>query len=450
MRVIVIGAGEVGFDVARILSREQNDVVVIDVDDGALSRVRDRLDVMTIQGNGTSASILDEAGARSAQMLIAVTAIDEVNVIACMLADRLGVETTVARVRSDELTRTEAVLKTTDFGIDLIIHPEESAAAEVVRLVRRASATDVLTFADGRLHLVGIRIDPDSPVLGQTLREFAQRREHLRFRIVGIGRGIRTILPRGDETIRSNDQLFVLTQPKVVPHISRALGKRDARIESIMVLGGTKIGAKVALQLSAIKHKTVKLIEPDRQQAERLANELKNVLVIHADVTDVDVLAAEGLGEMDAVVAVTDDEESNLVSCLLGKHLGVYKTVGLLSKSAYIPISQSIGLDAAVSKKLAVSREIMRYLRAKHVQSVASVHGLDAEILEIQAAPRSPITKKPLHGLALPEGVLIGAVLHSKSVEVATGLTQIEANDRVIVFVMPERVRDVERLFSAS
>ena len=447
MRVIVIGAGEVGFDVARMLALEQNDVVVVDTDPAALEDVRDKLDVMTILGSGTSADVLNDCGIRRAQMLIAVTAIDEINIIACMMADRLGVQTTVARVRSDELARAQSVLEVRDLGIDLVIQPEETAAAEVTRLIRRAGATDVLTFADGRLQLVGMRLDAESPAVGKSLRELAIEHAELPFRLMGIGRGIRTLLPRGDEVLRRNDQVFILARPKFIPPIARMMGKTDGRIQHVMILGGTQVGEKVARQLSDEKKKAVKLIVPDRERAEALAEELKNVLIIHGDATDIDLLVLEGLSEMDAFAAVTDDEESNLVTCLMAKHLGVKKTVALLSKSAYIPISQSIGLDAAVSKKLAVSREILRFLRGKHVLSVATVHGLDAEILEIEAKPRAAVTLAPLKDLDLPKGILIGAVQHGRDVEVAMGDTQIHAGDRAIVFVMPDRIADAERYF---
>jgi trk system potassium uptake protein TrkA len=213
-----------------------------------------------------------------------------------------------------------------------------------------------------------------------------------------------------------------------------------------MILGGSRVGAGIARRLSD-QGRRIKLIEPDPEIAEELAEQLSDVLVINGDSTDIDLLVREGLGEMDAFVAVTDDEESNLVTCLMAKHLGVYKTVGLLSKAAYIPISQAIGLDAAVSKKLAVSREVRRYLRGKHVLSVATVHGLDAEILEIVATPRSAVTREALKDLSLPKGVLIGAVEHEDGIEIATGSTHIEAGDRAIVFVLPEQVEKVEQLF---
>lgn len=447
MRAIVIGAGEVGFDVARLLALEQHDVTVLDIDAGALEAVRSRLDVMTVQGGGTSAEVLIECGAKQADILIAVTTIDEVNLIACMMGSRLGVGTTVARVRSDVVTRSQSVIQAMDFGIDILIHPEESTAEEVTRLIRRANATDVLTFGDGRLHLVGMRLDVHSPAIGMKLKAFTAQLPDMPFRVVGISRGIRTILPRGNETFQKNDQVFVLARPKHIPHVSKLLGKSEQRIQNVMILGGTKVGMLVARQLCERKFRSIKLVEPNRERAEQVARELKDVLVIHGDVADIDLLVAEGLAEMDAFVAVTNDEESNLVACLMAKHLGVQKTVALLSKGAYVPISQAIGLDAAVSKKLAISREILHFLRGKHVLSVATVHGLDVEILEIEANPRSPITRKPLAELKLPNDVIIGAVLHRKEAEVATGKTHIQPGDRVIVFVRSRFIPQAEHFF---
>lgn len=449
MRVVVIGAGEVGQDITRILSQDQHDVSVVDTNPDVLQIIRERFDVLTIQGNGTSAMVLEEAGIQQADMVIAVTAIDEVNIIACMMADRLGVNTTVARTRSDEITRAHSLLKAKDFGIDLVIHPEESAASEVARLIRRASATDVLTFADGRLHMIGIRLDDDAPVIGKSLREVVQEHPEITFRIKAIARGIRTLLPRGEERLQAGDQIFALTRPKYVTPLTHVMGKEDTHIQQVMISGGTRVGAGVAQRLSTHSDARIKLVEPDPEVAADLACDLPDVLVLNCDPTDIDTLVMEGLGEMDAFVAVTNDEESNLVTCLMAKHLGVYKTVGLLSKAAYIPISTAIGLDVAVSKKLAVSREVLRFLRGKHVLSVATVHGLDAEILEIEAAPRSSIVKKPLMKQDLPKGILIGAVQHGDDVEIATGTTHIEPGDHAIIFVMPDHVQDAERLFAS-
>lgn len=450
MQAIVIGAGEVGYDVARLLAMEQHDVTVVDVNPEPLESIQNRLDVLTVQGSGTSEEVLRACGATRADILVAVTTVDEVNLISCMLGSRLGVKTTIARVRSDVIRHSQSTIQAMDFGIDILIHPEESTAEEVLRLIRRANATDVLTFADGRLNLVGMRLDATSPAVGMRLDDLASILPDIPFRIVGIARGIRTLMPRGEASLQQNDQVFVFARPKHIPLISRKLGKSDARIQRVMILGGSRIGALVAQHLDEGRYKNIKLIEPDPERAEQVARDLANVLVINADVADIDVLVMEGLSEMDAFVAVTEDEESNLVACLMAKHLGVKKTVALLSKGAYVPISQAIGLDAAVSKKLAISREILHFLRGKHVRSVATVHGLDAEILEIEARPRSPITQKPIREIKLPSDMIIGAVMCGKDLEVATGSTRVEAGDRAIVFVRSRSIPDAERLFSDS
>ena len=458
MRAIVVGAGDVGYDVARLLSLQRHDVTVVDTDPDKVQNVRDTLDVLAIVGSGTSAATLRQARIEDADLLVAVTDIDEVNVIASMLAERVGKSadetTTIARVRSDEFTGPGAVLTLGDFGIDHIIHPEQSTANEVVSLLRRAAATDVIDFCEQRVQLVGIRIDRDAAVSGMTLIELAQR-SPLPFRVMGISRGVRTLIPSGTATIQGGDQVFVLVETGRVTEVAKVLGKEAGRLRHVMILGGTNVGARVAAGLVDRTGRgrrgtgmEVKLVEKDRKRAEYLAETLEGVLVIHGDPADIDLLAREGLAETDAVVAVTADEESNLVSCLMAKHLQVRKTVALLSKSAYIPISQSIGLDAAVSQKLAVSREVLRFLRGSHVRSVATVHGLDAEILELVADEGSQITLAPLAEQKLPKGMLLGAVV-GKRVEIATGTTRVRPGDRAVVFATPERADDVEPLFSA-
>ena len=379
-----------------------------------------------------------------------------------MLAERVGKSaeetTTIARVRSADFTGTDAVLPLGDFGIDHIIHPEQSTANEVVSLLRRAAATDVVEFCGNRVQLVGVRIERGAAVAGLTLAELA-RRSPLPFRVMGISRGVRTIVPSGEATVQGGDHVFVLVETGRVAEAARVLGKEAGRLRHVMILGGTSVGARVAAGLAAPPGRggrggrkggggmEVKLVEADRDRAQRLAEALEGALVIHGDPADIDLLAREGLAETDAVVAVTADEESNLVSCLMAKHLGVRKTVALLSKSAYIPISQSIGLDAAVSQKLAVSREVLRFLRGAHVRSVATVHGLDAEVLELVADRGAPITAGPLAELRLPPGVLLGAVV-GRRVEIATGRTVVPPGSRSVVFATPDRVDEVEPLFS--
>jgi trk system potassium uptake protein TrkA len=263
---------------------------------------------------------------------------------------------------------------------------------------------------------------------------------------MGISRGVRTILPGGKERLQPNDQVFVLVEADKAHRVTTLFGIREEAIHHVMVLGGTSVGAAVAAAL-AMEGKRVKLIEPDRDRAEELAEALPDVLIIHGEGSDLDLLATEGIAEMDAFVAVRDDEASNLVTCLMAKHLGVSKTVALLSHAGYIPITQRIGLDAAVNNKLSVSREIMRFLRGKHVLSVATVSGLDVEVLEMQPLPGAKITRGPLKRMSLPYGILIGIVVRGEEFEVATGETEIEFGDRVIVFVLPSRIKELEKYF---
>ena len=456
MRALIVGAGDVGYDIARMLTHQKLDVVVVDNDPARIEHVRDTLDVQALLGSGTSATTLSEAGIGRVGLMVAVTDVDEVNIVAAMLAEaaaqRAGRDcTTIARVRSGEFSEKNALLKLADFGIDHLIHPEQSAANEAVALLRRAAATDVVEFADGQLQLVGIRIDEESPVAGLALRDVAQRAAHLPFRVMGISRGVRTLVPDGDVRIQKNDQVFVLVRSGQVPQVAHVLGKTGARLEHVMILGGSKVGALIAQRLCAERKQkggavSIKIVEPDRRRAEWLAERIEGALVIHGDPSDIDLLVVEGIQETDAVVAMSQDEESNLVVCLMAKHLGVKKTVALLSKSAYVPISQAIGLDAAVSQKLAVSREVLRFLRGAHIRSVATVHGLDAEILEVEAGEGSPITKRPLMELKLPRGLLVGAVV-GRQVDIATGQTHVAPGQRAIVFATPERVDEVEKWF---
>ena len=451
MRVVVIGAGEVGFDVAEMLAEEQHDVFVVDNNADVLRRVQRKLDVMTVEGNGTSSSTLNEAQVSKADIVIAVTAVDEVNLVACMIADRLGVPTTIARTRTTEDERRHAVLDIQDFGIDLAIHPEEAAAAEVVRLIQRASASDVLTFCNEQLQLIGIRVDAEAAVVGQTMQELMQAHPNTDFRVKAILRGETTLLPKGRERIHPEDHLFVMVRPSDVSAVTRIMGKEETRIRHIMITGGTRVGASIARRIMhACPDCRIKLIEPNAERAEQLAADLPEVLVIQGDATEVDLLVEEGLKDMDAFIAVSDAEEANLVTCLMAKEFGVYKTVAQLSKVAYIPMSEHLGLDAAVSPKLAVSREVRRYFRGQNVLSVATVYGLNAEILEAYASPGSPITRGALHELDLPEGMLVGAVNHNGSgIEIAAGDTRVRADDRVIVFALPDVVEHIESLFDA-
>ncbi|WP_372635449.1 Trk system potassium transporter TrkA [Fodinibius sp.] len=448
MKIVIIGAGEIGYDLASMLSNEKHDVVVLDRDKDALKKVSDNLDVLYFEGNATSAKDLVDAGVKDADILIAVTSIDEVNMIASMMSKRLGAEKVIARIRSDELSRPNAPLKSTDLGIDVLIHPEQSAAMEIVRLIKRASASDLVNLADGQMQMIGLRIGKASPLVGKTLVEYAEEFPEITFRVVAISRKGMTIIPSGSVRIQAYDQLFLLAKTEVIPEVIETTGKPDIEISRIMIAGGTPIGAMIARTLcQEDKNWNIKLIEPDHDTAVELAQELKDVLVLNGNPTDPDLLATEGITDTDAFISVTEDEESNIISCLMAKHLEVKKTVALVSKPDYIPLSQTIGLDAAINKKSAASNEIHRHVRGGLVISVKALQGIKAEVIELQAAPKSKVVKKPIRNVRFPEGCVVGGILSNGSSEIATGQSQIKANDRVIIFCLPEAVDNVTSLF---
>lgn len=448
MKIVIIGAGEIGYDLASLLSNEQHDVIVLDREKDALSRVTDNLDVLCKEGNATSAGDLVEAGVKDSDIVIAVTSIDEVNMIASLMSKRLGANMVIARIRNDELSRPGSPLKSTDLGIDVIIHPELSAAHEIVQLIKRSTATDVINLADGMMQLIGLRLEKDSPLVGKTLIEYAEEHSSITFRVVAISRRGLTIIPTGNVKLQALDQIFLLARTDTIPSVIKTTGKIETEINRIMIAGGTPIGEMVArLLCNQDKSWTIKLIEPDYDKAVDLAQEFKEVLVLNGNPTDPDLLAAEGISDTDAFISVTDDEESNIISCLMAKHLEVKKTVALVSKSDYIPLSQTIGLDAAINKKAAASNEIHRHVREGRVISVTSLQGIKAEVIELQAAPDSKVVKKPIQQLSFPQGCVVGGILSNGTVEIATGQSQIKANDRVIIFCLPEAIEKITVLF---
>lgn len=449
MKIVIIGAGEIGFDLAKVLSAEKHDVVVMDQNKSCLSRVSESLDVLTIEGNATSVRDLVKAGAKTADILISVTSLDEVNMISGMISKRLGAKMIIARIRSDEFDGEDSPLTPSDLGIDVMIHPELSASHEIAHLLKRSSASDVINLADNKMQLIGIRLENDSPILGKSMNEYASEFVNLTFRVVAIGRRGRTIIPHGAIKLQKYDQIFILAETKHIKSIVKTTGKRETDLKNIMIAGGSGMGAMIARLLSNDKSKdwSIKLIEPDYERAEELAIEMKNVMVLHGNPTDPDLLVAEGINEVDAFIAVTDDEESNIISCLMAKHLEVKKTVALVSKPDFIPLAQTIGLDAIINRKVAASNEIHRYVRHGNVVSVTELRGLKAEVIELQANEGAKITKKPIKSLNLPEECVIGGVLRGDEVEIAIGSTKINPGDRVIIFCLPTGVDKITKLF---
>lgn len=448
MKILIAGAGEVGFELSKVLSEERHDVTVVDERQRCLKRVMDSLDVLTVHGNATSPNLLVEAGARQADLMVAVTSSDEVNIISSMMAKRLGVKSVIARVRNDELTRSDSPISPSELGIDLMIHPEETAANEIYQLVKRASASYVVSLAEDKLQLVGFRVENGAEVVNKTLSELADMYPELSYRVVAISRRGTTIIPRGNNRLMPLDHIFIVTDSSQVKLLGTITGHSDKPLRRIMIAGGNEVGRILAAKLAAESQKwEIKLIEPDESLANDVANNYRDILVLNGDPTDPNLLVTEGVQEMDAFISVTEDEESNIISCLMAKHLEVKKTVALVSKSQYVPLSQTIGIDAIVNVKASASDEIHRQIRQGMMLTVKAFHGIKAEIIEIIAGKNCKVLDKPIEKLDLPDGVVIGGILRDGVATIATGTSTIRKDDRVIIFALPRAIKKVEELF---
>jgi len=330
-------------------------------------------------------------------------------------------------------------------GVDLLIHPERETADAIVHLIHQSSATSVVEFAGGRVQLLGIRLERNSPILGQPIREHWRKYGNLPARIVAIKRKEFTLIPTGNEILVAGDQIFVICEKDLIPTIVHITGKKDVSIQNIMILGGGLIGQFIAKSLE--DDINVKIIEARSDKSEKIANILKKTLVIHGDGTDIDLLATEGILDMDTFISVTGDDETNIICTLIANHLKVPRTIALMNKTEYLPITSTIGMDAVVSKQLITVNAILRFIRRSTLESVASIPGLDAEIIEIIPRKGSKITKQPLKSLNFRQSAILGAVTRNNDVIIPTGDTQVQIGDRVVVFSLTKAVAEVEKLF---
>lgn len=445
MHILVIGAGAIGFQLSKQLSQDGHDITQIDTDPRRVKRVSEQLDIIVAEGNGTSLQDLRGIGIEQVDLVAAMTTNDEVNLLACRMAKKLGVQSAIARVRNPEFTAPDFIFSPQELGVDQFIHPEKETADAIIRLIRQSSATDLVEFSEGKLVLLGTRLDPQSSLLHAPLTELGRQFADLPMRIVAIQRKQQTLIPRGTTALLPEDRIFVISDPDFIPSVVHLTGHADHRIEDIAILGGGLIGQFVAAELAS--QMRVKLIESRVARSRQVADQLANVLVIQGDGTDYDLLAVEGLADMDAFIAVTGNDEVNIISTLVAKHLEVPRAIALVNNVDYMPITPAIGLDAVLSKQLLTVNAVQRYVRHQRIASIASLPGLDVEAVEYIARDGSKITQKPLISIRLPEDSIIGAVVHRDRVVIPQGDTRIRPGDKAVVFARHYVHEAVRKIF---
>ncbi len=443
MKIIIVGAGAVGSIVAERLAEGRHDVTLLEANEAIVAEAQEHLDALVVQGNGASAALLQEVGVEKADILIAVTNVDEINILACLQAQRFGVPTKLARVRnSDYYEKGRGDIE----GIDAMINPDRVAVEEIHELLLKKAATDIYEFADDRVQVIGARVGPGAQVVDKSLREIELEVGSRWALVAAITRDHHTIIPCGEDVLQENDQVFVVGRTGKIADALQYFTVPSQPVESVMILGATRAGINLARRLGN-EGIAVKLIDADSDRALRASNRLEKALVLHGDATDLELLRSEGIGDMDGFVAVSNDEEMNLTASLLARYHGAKKTVCLIKRPNYVPLATIIGVDAAVSPRLSTADAIMRYFAQGSVLSTTHLRENEAEIMELEARAGSSILNKPLHTLEFPRHAIVGAIIKPYQVVIPRGGDTIEAGDKVLVFALPRAARAVQKLF---
>ena len=447
MRVLIVGAGEVGYHLAARLSQENQDVVLIESDPETAEHASQQLDVLTITGNGASLPVLQKAGVEDARVLLAVTSRDEVNLIACLAASRIGVEYTIARISSPEYYAKGSVLSREQLGIDLMINPERECAWESYQLLQSAAATDVAYFAEGRVQLLGLKVKEGARIAGRTLADLGQELAGFKTVTVAIVRDEVTQIPNGNSRIEAGDHVYLLAPTAEVPALPALAGYEDFKLRRVMIAGGSREGRFLA-ELLERQGVECTVLDSDRKRCLELAEALPKSLVLHGNATDAELLEMEGVGGVDGFVAATGNDETNLLASLLAKSAGARKGVSLIERFEYLPLIPKVGIDAAVSPRLSTVNAILRYIRRGRVVAVATLKGVQAEAIEFRVQPGAKIAGRAIAEAGLPPGSVVGTVLRGDEIITPRGATIIEAEDEVIVFALPDAIPEIEKLFA--
>lgn len=448
MKIIIAGAGDVGFHLAKLLSYESQDTYIVDLDGEKLNYINNHLDVITKKGDATSINLLKDIGAGNADLLLAVTESQNTNFTISVIGKALGVKKTIARIKNPEFLNND-VMNFEDFGVDFMISPEELAAEEIKMLLHQSSFNDTVAFENGLFNVMGTTLGYKSPIVNLTVKEAKEKFCTVDFITIAIKReGIaQTIIPRGDTEYKLNDQVYFSVPNYSIEKLYPIIGKEHITIKNVMILGGSSIGQKTARNLCKDNFK-VKLVEKDRERASTIAEEQRHTLVINGDGRDLELLEEENIRDMDAFIAVTGDSETNIMSCLVAKSKGVKKTVALVENMDYINISQTIGIDTLINKKLIAASNIFKHIRKGEILALANLHNVDAEVFEFEVQKDAKVTQKPIRELRFPREAVFGGIIRDGKALMSFGDMQIQTGDHVIVFCLPEAIATVEELFN--
>jgi trk/ktr system potassium uptake protein len=453
--ILLLGLGGVGYYLAKRLTHEGHALTVIESDPKLIRRADGEVDARLMQGNAMDFTCWEEAGADQMDYLIAVTDNDAVNIMSSLIADRSGIRCKIARVRSLELWHRNALLTPEDLKIDLVIRPEELIAQEIARLLKIRAGNIVIDIAEGQMQVMATRIDSRSFLANMKIKDISNIHDDFDFRIVSIARGTDTIIPSGDHELLPHDHVFVLARKEDLPQLMLLAGVSQERRHRVMIVGGGLIGARVAELLE--RRFPVKLVEQHEQRAEELSHSLKKTEVLHGDGSEANTLIQAGLLDMDTIIAATGDNETNIMTSVLAKHLirnqpGELKgkdgkTIALVMREEYLTIAAAMGLDVVLNMKVLAGNEILKYLRRDNMLSMAHLHGFEAEVVELVADQGAPITKKPLYQLGgMKDKIIIGGYFRDGKWQIAVGSTQVRPGDKVIGVCTSNHLRDLQQL----
>jgi len=445
MNIIIAGAGDVGFHLAELLAIENQNIILIDTDEALLQYAVNHLDVLTIKGDVTSLAVLEKADVNKAHLFIAVTTLETTNMLACILAKRMGARKTIARIKNSEYLEDNQKEYFQQLGINNMISPLLLGAQEIERLVRRVSATDVFDFDDGKLSIIGMTADSESRLVGKSFHSMENKNPEFLMRTVAILRDGMTIIPEGDMQIESGDHLYLATNEQSFEPLNRFAGKSLKKLKKIMIIGGTEIALETA---KILEHDyAVTIVIRDEEVGKKFISELDDAMVVHADESNIEQLREEGLERMDAFIALTPNSGNNIVASLTAEKFGVSKTIAHVDNAAYTHISQDIGVDTLINKKLLAANDIFKFIRKGKVEAIVSLHGVQAEIIEFVLHRNNRVVHVPLSQLHLPKDAKIVGVIRADEGLIPNDNFQLEVDDKVIVFVLPSAIKVVESIF---